>query len=55
MNHGHTRESLIAFRDRVADAFRRREIRSPVHFPGGNEDQLLQVFKDVRPEHVPDE
>jgi TPP-dependent pyruvate/acetoin dehydrogenase alpha subunit len=49
MNHGHTRETLIAFRDRVAEAFKAKQIRSPVHFPGGNEDQVLQVFEDIRP------
>lgn len=45
----HTRETLIAFRDRVAEAFRAKRIRSPVHFPGGNEDQLIRVFEGVRP------
>jgi pyruvate dehydrogenase E1 component alpha subunit len=49
MTHGHTRESLLAFRDRVAQAFRDKRIKSPVHFPGGNEDQLLRVFEGVRP------
>jgi TPP-dependent pyruvate/acetoin dehydrogenase alpha subunit len=48
MNHGHTAETLIAFRDRVAEAFKEKRIRSPVHFPGGNESQLLHVFEDVR-------
>jgi len=47
--HNHTKESLIAFEDRVADAFRRRQIRAPVHLCGGNEEQLIDIFKDVRP------
>lgn len=45
----HTVESLIAFRDRVADAFREKRIRCPVHFPGGNESQLIRIFEGVRP------
>lgn len=49
MNHGHTVESLIAFRQRVIDAFRDKQIRSPVHFPGGNEKQLLSTFEGVTP------
>jgi TPP-dependent pyruvate/acetoin dehydrogenase alpha subunit len=49
MTHGHTRESLVAFRDRVAEAFKAKLIRSPVHFPGGNEEQVIQAFEEVRP------
>lgn len=46
----HTRESLIAFEQRVADAFLAKKIRAPVHLSGGNEDQLLEIFKEVRPQ-----
>lgn len=45
----HTRESLIAFTDRVAAAFEAKLIRAPVHLCGGNEDQLIDIFRDVRP------
>ena len=41
------REKLIAFENRVAEAFDRGEIKGPVHLSGGNEDQLIEVFKDV--------
>lgn len=49
MTHGHTPESLIAFRDRVADAFREKRIRSPVHFPSDTQaEPLLRIFEGYR-------
>jgi len=45
----HTPASLIAFRDRVADAFREKRIRSPVHFPSDSQaEPLVSIFKDFR-------
>lgn len=44
------KDTLLAFRARVEEAWLAGEIRAPVHFPGGNEDQLLEVYRDVRPE-----
>lgn len=46
----HTKESLIAFTDKVRAAFLDRKIRSPIHLPGGNEDQLLAIFQSVKPQ-----
>jgi TPP-dependent pyruvate/acetoin dehydrogenase alpha subunit len=46
----HTKESLIAFRDRVAEAFKAKRILAPVHFPGGEEDQLIAAMADIRPD-----
>lgn len=49
MNHGHTVESLIRFRDRVADAFRNKQIRCPVHFPSDSQaEPLLRIFEGVK-------
>lgn len=45
-----TKDQLIAFEKRVADAFANKQIRGPVHLSGGNEDQLLEIFKDIHPE-----
>ena len=45
-----TKDQLIAFEKRVAEAFERKEIKGPVHLSGGNEDQLLEIFKDIHPE-----
>lgn len=39
-----TAERLIAFEDRIAASFARREIKAPVHLAGGNENELIQVF-----------
>lgn len=49
MNHGHTVASLIAFRDRIADAFREKKIRCPVHFPSDTQaEPLLRIFEGVK-------
>lgn len=46
----HTRESLIAFEARVKDAWESGELPSLVHLCGGNEDQLIEIFQDIRPQ-----
>lgn len=48
--HQWTKDELIAFEKRVADAFNEGKIRAPVHLAGGNEDQLLEIFKDIGPD-----
>ncbi len=50
MDHGHTKESLIAFERSIADKYEAGLIRAPVHLRGGNEQQLLDIFKFIRPE-----
>jgi pyruvate dehydrogenase E1 component alpha subunit len=44
------KEKLIAFEQRVAEAFEQKKIKGPVHLSGGNEDQLIEIFKDIHPE-----
>lgn len=39
---------LVAFEDRVASAFEARKIRAPIHLVGGNEDELIEIFKDIK-------
>ncbi len=46
----HTKESLEAFTLKVSDLFLSGKVRAPVHLCGGNEEQLLEVFKDVKPQ-----
>lgn len=46
----HTRESLIAFEDRVKAEWEDGNLPSLVHLCGGNEDQLLAIFADIRPQ-----
>ena len=43
-----TKESLIAFEDWVVDKFNNGHLRSPVHLSGGNEEQLIEIFKDIK-------
>ena len=43
-----TAEDLIRFEDRVADAFNSGLIRAPVHLYHGNENQMIEVFSDVK-------
>jgi TPP-dependent pyruvate/acetoin dehydrogenase alpha subunit len=45
-----TREDLIKFETEIADLFNAGKIRAPVHLYSGNEDEMLGIFEDVRPE-----
>lgn len=45
-----TESELIEFEDEIAALFNAGEIRAPVHLSAGNERQLLDVFRDVRPQ-----
>lgn len=45
-----TREELIDFETEIADAFNAAKIRAPVHLYSGNEEQMIEIFHDVRPE-----
>lgn len=47
MNTGWTARDLIAFEEEVAEAFKAKKIRGPIHLSGGNEEQLIEIFKDV--------
>lgn len=43
-----TPENLIAFEEEVAELFNAAKIRSPIHLYYGNEDKLIEVFREVR-------
>lgn len=43
-------EELIAFEDDIAEEFRLGRIKAPVHLSGGNERELLEIFKGIAPE-----
>ncbi len=45
-----TKEELVAFEQDIAECFNRGEIRAPIHLDGGNEDQLIEIFKGVQPQ-----
>lgn len=42
-----TAAELVAFENKVAAAFETRKIRGPIHLAGGNESQLIEIFKDI--------
>jgi TPP-dependent pyruvate/acetoin dehydrogenase alpha subunit len=45
-----TREDLIAFEESIAAEFNAGRIPYPVHLESGNEDELIRIFADVRPQ-----
>lgn len=47
---GITPQYLIDFEKEVAEAFEAKKIRGPIHLAGGNEDHLIEIFKEIMPE-----
>lgn len=45
-----TKEELIAFEEEIAELFNNGKIRAPVHLYSGNEEQIIAVFKHIRPQ-----
>ena len=45
-----TAEELIAFEERVKKAFLAAQIRAPIHLSGGNEEEVIWSFRDVKPD-----
>ena len=43
-----TANDLIAFETEVAQAFADAKIHAPVHFSGGNEEALINIFQDIK-------
>ncbi len=43
-----TKEDLISFEDDIKKVFELGAIRAPVHFSGGNEDELISIFENVK-------
>ena len=44
------REELIQFEDEIGELYLEGQIKSPVHLSKGNEDQLIEIFKMVKPD-----
>ena len=44
--------SLIEFEGWVAETFNSAKIKAPVHLHGGNEDQLINIFKKINKDIV---
>lgn len=45
-----TKQELIDFEQWTVDTFNDGKLRSPVHLSGGNEDQLIEIFKEIKPQ-----
>lgn len=44
-----TKEELINFEKEICELFQQGKIRAPVHLSDGNEDQLIEIFKNIKP------
>ena len=44
----HSAATLVAFEERVKDAFLAGQIRAPVHLSGGNEGPLIAIFHEIK-------
>ena len=42
------KKDLILFEKEIADLFNNGKIRSPVHLYKGNENKIIEVFKNIR-------
>jgi TPP-dependent pyruvate/acetoin dehydrogenase alpha subunit len=45
-----TKEELINFENKIAEQFNLGKIRAPVHLYYGNEEEMINVFKNIREE-----
>lgn len=45
-----TPADLLAFEERIAKAFAAGKIKAPIHLSRGNEDQLIKMFRDIKPD-----
>ena len=43
-----TKDDLINFEEKVAQEFNKGNIRAPIHLYYGNEEQIINVFKNVK-------
>ena len=43
------KQALIAFEEKIKDLFLDAKIRAPVHLSRGNEDPLIEIFKNIKP------
>ena len=41
-------EDLIAFERKIADYWEAGKINGPIHLSGGNEKELVEIFKEVK-------
>ena len=44
-----TKEELIEFEDDIAECFNNAMIKAPIHLYYGNEDEMIEIFRKVKP------
>jgi len=42
-----TKDQLISFENKIGDLFNQGQIKAPIHLYSGNEDTIIEVFKDI--------
>jgi pyruvate dehydrogenase E1 component alpha subunit len=45
-----TKEQLVEFETDIANCFNNSQIKAPVHLYDGNEEQMINIFKNVNSE-----
>jgi TPP-dependent pyruvate/acetoin dehydrogenase alpha subunit len=45
-----TKQDLIDFETEIANEFNAAKIRAPIHLYSGNEDQMIAIFRDIKPD-----
>ena len=50
MRNNITKQQLIGFEKKIAKLWGDGKIPYPIHFAGGNEDQLIEIFKEIKKE-----
>lgn len=45
-----TKEKLIEFENKIKKLWENAKIPYPIHFSGGNEEHLIEIFKEINPE-----
>ena len=50
MKNKQTKQSLIAFEERIKDIYSQGQIRGPIHLSSNNEDVLINIFSRVNPD-----
>ncbi|MGV3754989.1 MAG: thiamine pyrophosphate-dependent enzyme [Verrucomicrobiota bacterium] len=43
-----TAEELVQFETEIADTFNQGKIRAPIHLYSGNEEKMIEIFRDVK-------
>ena len=41
------KKELRKFEKKIGDAFNKGEIQAPIHLYHGNEDQMIEIFKNI--------